>query len=29
MIEKDKIRLLKAIVSYEKNIFLLIKILGF
>ena len=29
MIEKDNIRLLKANVSYEKNIFLLIEIPGF
>ncbi|EEE41076.1 hypothetical protein P9202_1852 [Prochlorococcus marinus str. MIT 9202] len=29
MIEKDKIKLCESFVSYEKNIFLLIKILGF
>ena len=29
LIEKDKIKLCESFVSYEKNIFLLIKILGF
>ena len=29
LIEKDKIKFCKSYVSYEKNIYLLIKILGF